>query len=195
MRILKVSQTYYPYLAEGGRPTKVLAISRALAQRGHSVTVLTADLGAVDKSTRPPEPERCPWGWRSHYHGVEAIYLRSWARYRTLTVNPLAFRFCSVGLREFDLVHIYGLYDLLGCVVASYCRRRRIPYVVEPMGMFQPIVRNLRLKRLYHALLGKPMLRGAGRLIASGTAADVAAQVGGATLEDAFILLQQQDER
>ena len=34
-----------------------------------------------------------------------------------------------------------------------------------------------------------------GRLIALGTPAEVAAQVGGATLEDAFILLQERDER
>jgi ABC-2 type transport system ATP-binding protein len=35
----------------------------------------------------------------------------------------------------------------------------------------------------------------AGRLIAMGTPAEVAAQVGGKTLEDAFVLLQERDER
>jgi drug efflux transport system ATP-binding protein len=35
----------------------------------------------------------------------------------------------------------------------------------------------------------------AGRLIAMGTPADVAAQVGGKTLEDAFVILQERDER
>ena len=34
-----------------------------------------------------------------------------------------------------------------------------------------------------------------GRLIALGTPAEVAAQVGGKTLEDAFIILQERDER
>jgi len=34
-----------------------------------------------------------------------------------------------------------------------------------------------------------------GRLIAMGTPAEVAAQVGGKTLEDAFVLLQERDER
>ena len=34
-----------------------------------------------------------------------------------------------------------------------------------------------------------------GRLIALGTPAEVAQQVGGKTLEDAFIILQQRDER
>ncbi|HAF15153.1 MAG TPA: glycosyltransferase family 1 protein, partial [Blastocatellia bacterium] len=45
MRILKTTQTYYPYLSKGGPPAKVRAIARALVRRGHEVTVLTADLG------------------------------------------------------------------------------------------------------------------------------------------------------
>jgi glycosyltransferase involved in cell wall biosynthesis len=35
------------------------------------------------------------------------------------------------------------------------------------MGMFLPIVRNLLFKRIYHAVLGQEMLRGAARLIAT----------------------------
>lgn len=167
MRILNVSQTYHPYLAEGGRPAKVLAISRALAERGHSVTVLTADLHSGRSGDRPAQQEPSPWGWRSQHQGVEAIYLRTRARYRTVTLNPSVVRFCLARLPDFDLVHIYGLYDLLGCVVAAACDRRGVPYVVEPIGMFRPIVRSLALKRLYHALVGERMLRGAARLIAT----------------------------
>ena len=48
MRILNVAQTYFPYLAEGGRPVKVRILSRKLVQRGHSVTVLTANLGSKE---------------------------------------------------------------------------------------------------------------------------------------------------
>ena len=56
--------------------------------------------------------------------------------------------------------HIFGLYDLLGPRVAEECRKRNIPYVVEPIGMFVPIVRNIWLKRVYHRLCGQ---RNAGR--------------------------------
>ena len=45
VRILKVTQTYFPYLNMGGPPAKVRAIARALVARGHEVTVLTADRG------------------------------------------------------------------------------------------------------------------------------------------------------
>ena len=167
VRILQVSQTYYPYLAEGGRPAKVLAIAKGMAQRGHEVTVLTADLGSALREENLPQQREFPWGWRAEAQGVETIYLRTRLRHRAVTWNPGVSRFCTERLRTFDVVHIYGLYDLLGPRVASYCRRQGVPYVVEPMGMFRPIARSLRLKRLYHALLGGSLLRGARYLIAT----------------------------
>jgi glycogen synthase len=45
MRVLKIAQTYFPFLKGGGLPVKVRAIARALAQRGHRVTVLTTHWG------------------------------------------------------------------------------------------------------------------------------------------------------
>jgi len=99
--------------------------------------------------------------------GVEAIYLPTLGRYRALTLNPRVIGFCRAHLRKFDLVHFYGLYDLLGPAVGYFCRKRAIPYVLEPMGMYRPIVRSLRLKQIYHRVLGVPLVRGASSLIAT----------------------------
>ncbi len=167
MRILKITHAYFPFLEKGGPTVKVRAIARAMAARGHQPTILTVDLGVRAESARLERLEKTRWGWRAFPDSIETIYLKSLARYHMLTLNPGLLPFCRERLSDFDVVHIYGLYDLLGAGVARACVARGIPYVVEPMGMFQPIVRNLRLKRLYHALLGKPMLRGAGRLIAT----------------------------
>lgn len=167
MRVLKVTQVYDPFLDKGGPTIMVRTIARELAKRGHRVTVLTADLGFRAGEGRSAVPERNSWGWRAERDGVEAIYLRGRPWYHTLTVNPGVIRFCRQRLEAFDLVHIYGLYDLLGPTVAFFCRRRAIPYVVEPMGMFRPIDRSFRLKRLWHALLGKAYLHHASLLIAT----------------------------
>lgn len=167
MRILKVTQAYYPFLDKGGPTVKVRSIARALRQRGHQITVLTADLGLERANGREDFALPARWGWRAEENGTEAIYLRTRAHYRALTWNPDIFDFCRQRLSDFDLVHIYGLYDLLGPPVAYFCRRRGLPYVVEPIGMYPPIVRNLGLKRLYHTMLGSQMLRGARRLIAT----------------------------
>ena len=167
MRILNVAQTYFPYLAEGGRPVKVRILSRKLVQRGHTVTVLTANLGSKEWTPSVGVPEKTPQGWKMAEQGVEAIYLPSWLRYRTVTINPRVVGFCGASLRQFDLVHFYGLYDLLGPAVSHFCRRQRIPYVIEPMGMYRPIDRSLRLKRLWHASIGKVFLGDAARMIAT----------------------------
>src|SRR6478672_3781848 len=108
MRILKVTQTYFPYLQMGGPPAKVRAIARALVARGHQVTVLTADRGgdgeAVGRSSRQTS------GWEANDHGVETVYLGTLQNYRATTINPGILRFCASRLGEYDVVHIYGLY-------------------------------------------------------------------------------------
>jgi glycosyltransferase involved in cell wall biosynthesis len=167
MRILKVTQSYYPFLDKGGPAVKVRALARGMAAAGHQVTVLSADQGFDAATQKMVNAEPSRWGFEAHEDGVQGVYLRTCARYRALTWNSDAAAFCRERLASYDLIHVYGLYDFLGPQVTATCRRLSRPYVVEPMGMFQPIVRNIQMKRLYHALLGDAMLRGAARLIAT----------------------------
>ena len=169
MRILNVTQSYAPFDEFGGPPAKVRALSEGLTVRGHEVTVLTADWGLEKRlaQMREGSAERCPFGWRRNVAGTTAIYLPTWLRYHATSWNPAVKRFCRARLRNFDVVHIFGLYDLLGPAVAAFCRRLGIRYVVEPIGMFVPIVRNLRMKRVYHALFGKSLFDGSAAVIAT----------------------------
>jgi glycosyltransferase involved in cell wall biosynthesis len=170
MRILNVTQTYFPFLEFGGPPVKVRSLSQQLAKMGHKVTVLTADWGLQSRMAGPAEAmnaERSALGWKLEENGIESIYLSSPLRYRALSWNPGIARFCRSRLWNFDVVHIFGLYDFLGPGVAAACRRTATPYVVEPIGMFVPIIRNFFLKRMYHLALGQGMLRGARTIIAT----------------------------
>jgi len=152
----------------GGPPAKVRGIARALARRGHKVTVLTTDMGAPsDRDANDWQPATSAWGREWENDGVNAIYLAAIAKYRATTINRRLLDFCRQRVPEFDLVHIYGLYDLIGPVVARFCRRRGLPYIVESLGMFQPKVRSLRKKRLYHAVVGDSLLREAAVIIAT----------------------------
>jgi poly(glycerol-phosphate) alpha-glucosyltransferase len=170
MRILNVTETYAPFLEFGGPPVKVRALSEGLARRGHQITVLTADWG-LEKRLKTEEEksaaERSPFGWRRNENGVQAIYLPTWLRYRTVSWNPAVKRYCRARLQNFDIVHIFGLYDLVGPAVAAACVKRGLPYVVEPIGMFVPIVRNFFMKKMYHALWGNRLLREANTVIAT----------------------------
>jgi glycosyltransferase involved in cell wall biosynthesis len=167
MRILKTVQSYFPFQSRGGPVFKVRALARSLAQRGHDITVLTADLGFTDTNSFGMNIVRCRWGWHGRESGVEALYLSTLAHYRALTLNPSVVGFCSDSLRNFDLVHFYGLYDLLGPAVSHFCRRHGIPYVIEPMGMYRPIDRSFRLKRFWHRSIGGAFWRQAARIVAT----------------------------
>ncbi|MGB6484598.1 MAG: glycosyltransferase [Candidatus Acidiferrales bacterium] len=167
MKILKTAQAYYPFQEKGGPAVKVRAIALGLAQRGHSVTVLTANWGFQPSMAPTMTAERCRWGWCVQEQGVNAIFLRSAGHYRALSLNLGMVSFFRGLLRDYDVVHVYGLYDFLGPAAAFFCRKNHIPYVVEPMGMFRPIVRNIGLKKIYHRALGKRLLAGANRLIAT----------------------------
>jgi glycosyltransferase involved in cell wall biosynthesis len=169
MRILNVTASYAPFLEFGGPPVKVRALAEGLAGRGHEVTVLTADWGLERRISAEAKSgaEHGPFGWRLVENGVTAIYLPTWLRYRSLSWNPAVKGFCREELQNFDLAHIYGLYDFLGPAVAEACARRGIPYVVEPIGMFVPIVRSLRLKRIYHTLFGRRLFEEASAIVAT----------------------------
>lgn len=172
MRILKTTQTYYPYLSQGGPPAKVRAVATALARRGHEVTVLTADRGETDGEIQLADltgwtRSRSAWGWESRDQGVETVYLPTVRNYRATTVNPRMLRFCTRRLRDYDVVHIYGLYDLIGSTAGWFCRRYGVPYVLEPLGMFGPKVRSRQKKRLYRKVIGNALFKGAKAVIAT----------------------------
>jgi glycosyltransferase involved in cell wall biosynthesis len=165
--VLSVVQFYFPFQDRGGPVVKVRSLAKALAKRGHQVTVLTADLGLRSMNGFGAKVDRCKWGWRWEDEGVEAIYLPTRAHYRASTLNPGVVGYCGASLRNFDVAHFFGLYDLLGPAAAYFCRRQRVPYVVEPMGMYRPIDRSLRLKRLWHRSIGKSFLGSAARVVAT----------------------------
>lgn len=164
MRILKVTQSYYPFLDRGGPAVKVRALAHGLAARGHSVTVLTADLSG---GRHRELGRKNRWGWRAAEANTEIIYLSTALTFRALTINPHLAGFCRQRLAEFDVVHIYGLYDLLGPTVASFAKHKGVPYLIEPMGMFRPIDRAFFLKRVWHRLFGTRMTASARRIIAT----------------------------
>jgi glycosyltransferase involved in cell wall biosynthesis len=155
MRILHVTQTYHPFLERGGPTVKVRSIAEGLAARGHQVTVLTSWYG------RPFAARQVQLG------GVEVIYLKPFATYRAMTFNSGLLKFCKKRLRDFDMVHIYGIYDLLGPTVAHYCHKYGIPYVLEPIGMLKPIDRSFFMKRVWHSIFGGPVIRHASFLLAT----------------------------
>jgi glycosyltransferase involved in cell wall biosynthesis len=170
MRILNVTQSYTPFFEFGGPPVKVRALAEGLARRGHQVSVLTVDWGLerrLKETTKEGPAREGPYGHVREIGGVAVVYLAERLHYRAASWNPGLGRYLRAELQNFDVAHIFGLYDLLGPATAAACRKQGIPYVVEPIGMYVPIVRNLWLKRIYHRFLGREMMAGASLVVAT----------------------------
>ena len=146
---------------------KVRSLVEALRRKGHHSTVLTADLGLSSSNSASMKITRGEWGWESESEGIRTIYLSTLWKYRALTLNPGVLGFCRSHLKEFDLAHFYGLYDLLGPSAGRSCRQQGVPYVIEPMGMYRPIDRSFRKKRIWHRLFGEDFWHGASLIVAT----------------------------
>jgi glycosyltransferase involved in cell wall biosynthesis len=155
LKILFVTPYYAATPEHGGIPTVVRGLARGLARSGHEVTVLTDDAAAGHCSNGAPS-------------AAQLVVLPGLLRYRSSSVSRGAARFCRQHLDSYDAVHIVGGYHLLGALVARACRRKGIPYIVEPSGMLPITGRGRVRKHVYQRLVGDRLLVGASAVIAVG---------------------------
>ena len=152
MQILQVTARYYPELQFGGPPQKIHALSRGLDSRGHDVQVVT--LHSVQRSAQVVK------------HEVIEVHYLPWVGRGAWQV-PLGTDTLAAAIHQSDVVHCFGLYNLL-CPAAAYLARRAgRPFVLEPLGMYIPRARSLWAKRLYHRLFTSWMSGKAAKVIAT----------------------------
>ncbi|MDX6469475.1 MAG: hypothetical protein QOF75_1278 [Gaiellaceae bacterium] len=159
LRILFVSPAYYPAVAFGGPTWAARELNEGAVAHGNAVRVLTTTLedvhSGVSLRTR-----------RADLGGVHVTYLATPLRYRWMGITPTLPLELARAARP-DVVHVYGFRDPLGWATAAWARRRRIPYVFDPLGMFEPRVRKVRLKRLLDSSLYRSVWSGAAAIVAT----------------------------
>jgi glycosyltransferase involved in cell wall biosynthesis len=156
MRVLQVTPMYYPELHFGGPPQKIHDLSRGLRSRGHEVRVATLH------SARPGANAS------TVVDGVPVRYL-SWVGRGSRQVPLGAWRIAEMA-RQSDVIHGYGLYNLLSPAAARIAGWTGRPFVLEPLGMGVVRARNRMAKGMYHRVFSRWMYRAAGRVIATSPA-------------------------
>lgn len=156
LRIALVVPAFVPAVEYGGPVTKVRALASGLLELGHRPQVWCADYG----------PERTRVRRRKGtVDGVPVRYLRRLASYRWSPIVPQAvWPFTRDAV---DVGHCFGMWDGLTVFAALGFRRAGIPYVVEPLGMYPPVMRSMAFKRLYQAVLAGSYLNGSAAIIAT----------------------------
>ena len=161
LRILHVVPYYEQAWAYGGIPRLVTTMTRALARRGHQVTVCTTDVR--DERTRASSIGPSA-------HGVD---VRMFPNVSNAVAYHLQF-FTPIGLRAhlkhtaaaFDIAHVHACHNLPGVIAATELSRAGVPYVVSPNGTARPIERRVLAKRVFALTAGRRMLADAARVIA-----------------------------
>jgi glycosyltransferase involved in cell wall biosynthesis len=168
LRILHVVPYYEHAWAYGGIPRLATTMTRALARRGHHVSVFTTDVR--DAHSRADDPPLTG----------DRVEVRMFPNLSNALAYHLGF-FTPIGLRarvrqtasSYDIAHLHACHNLPGTIAASELSRAGVPYVVSPNGTARPIERRIAAKRLFAATVGRRMLAEAAS-VAAVSAAEVA---------------------
>jgi glycosyltransferase involved in cell wall biosynthesis len=159
LRILLASPAYWPARAFGGPVVVARELVSRLVARGHTVEVVTTTLEDVEAQAKR-------WSSLGVVDGATVHYLGTPLRYRWMGITP-TLPAALERLERPDVVHVFGFRDPVTTTTASWCRLRGIPYVFEPLGMFRPRLRKVRLKRTFDATVARGVVRGAASVIVS----------------------------
>src|SRR6266540_6597681 len=157
LRVLFAAPAWSPSRAFGGPVVAAGELVPRLVARGHDVEVLTTTI--LDLAHRPAA--RSSTGV---VDGATVHYLGTPLRYRWMGITP-TLPVALARLQRPNVVHIFGFRDPVTTGTAAWCRFARVPYVFEPLGMFQPRLRKVVLKRALDATLYRGVARGAAAVV------------------------------
>jgi glycosyltransferase involved in cell wall biosynthesis len=150
MRVLHVIPAVAPRY--GGPSQAVVGMAKALRSAQADVLIATTD---ADGSARLPLLLEARTDWQ----GVPAIFFRrQWSEAWKYS-RPLA-RWLDAHVADADVVHIHAVFSHACVAAANSSRRRKIPYIVRPLGTLDPwsLRQKPVRKQLLWLTLGKRML-------------------------------------
>ncbi|MGQ9730148.1 MAG: glycosyltransferase [Candidatus Zipacnadales bacterium] len=122
---------YMPAAEYGGPAIWVHESCQALAHSGVLVTVLTTNAGGM-------EDLDVPVGQPTFLDGVQVYYYpRQWPR--RYFYSPQLKRSLQARVRDFDIVHIHGLFTHTAAVGARLSHAAGVPYVLTVHGSLDPV--------------------------------------------------------
>lgn len=155
LKVLHVCSSISP--ASGGPSFALPLMANSLAQHGVQVDVITTDDDGPGKRLRSvihAEPVACGDHSVRYFPKQTELYRFSWSMACWLFRN----------VRDYDFVHIHGLFAFPALVTAAAARIWHVPYAIRPLGVLQRWGmenHRPRLKKLSLFLVEKPMIENA----------------------------------
>ena len=155
LNILHLTPYYAPAYAFGGVTRAVEGMARALAQRGHSVTVLTTD--ALSQT------ERYTGSFDTVRDGVRVVRVRNQSvglRGRFNLSTPLGMgRTAADLLADVDVLHSHEFRTAENLLVTPIAARLGVPMLLSPHGTLNQTTGRSALKQAWDRLLSPAMAR------------------------------------
>jgi glycosyltransferase involved in cell wall biosynthesis len=161
LRVLHVTPYFAPAFGYGGPPRSILGLCRALQQVGVRVHVFTTTANG-----REELPARA-----TQYEGVPVRYFPRRFPQRFFAAAELS-RALAAEARNFDVLHVHGLWNLPAWAAAKQARQSGVPYVLSPRGMLlaSALAKGPVRKRVAYQLRERTNLASAALLHATSTA-------------------------
>lgn len=150
LRVLHVIASLAP--VHGGTTAAVLQMIAGLDELGVACAVATSDDDGPRRRLADDAIERHLPG-RHYFPKRRDFYVHT----------PSMGHWLDAHVRDFDLVHIHGLFSYVNGLAGRICRRHRVPYVVTPHGMANRYgMRHKRLRKaISFSLIERSLLEGA----------------------------------
>jgi glycosyltransferase involved in cell wall biosynthesis len=114
----------------GGPSTAVVPMCTELGRRQVETLLVTTN---ADGDRRLPTPI----GQKTEWMGIAAVFFER--RFsESFKYAPDLARWLNEHVQEFDLVHIHAVLSHACLSAASACKKRRVPYVIRPLGTLAP---------------------------------------------------------
>ena len=153
MKILQIVPFFAPVHA--GAAQVPYHLSRALAKRGHEVTLCTSD-----------HKISSDWIKSAQESGVEVCYFKTWLNLANLLITPGLMADSRERVKGFDIIHMHGYRTFQNVVVQRYASKYDVPYVLQAHGTLLRIMTKQRFKLAYDVVWGYKLLGNATKVIA-----------------------------
>ncbi len=142
MKVLHIIPSYLPFEKYGGPVYSVHLLCKYLLKKSIDVKVFTTAKNFKEKDI---------------IDGVEIKYFNYYG-YEHYNFSPLFFISLLKEIRNFDLVHITGIWNFPVLAGSYVSRKFKIPYIISPIGTLDPDVfkrKSYIFKKIYYNLVSK----------------------------------------
>lgn len=153
MKILQINASYKPAYIYGGPTMSVSKLSEELAKAGCEVHVYTTTANGADELPITPNTKKS-------VDGVEVIYFKRITKDHS-HFSPALLKALWRNAKRYDAIHIHAWWNLVSMLSALVGQIKKVPVIVSPRGTLSDYsfgYKNSLFKKLFHNILGKPLL-------------------------------------